>query len=133
MKTLRALAALLSYPTAELVGASDEIRGVLRRETGVGHLILDEAQDASAMQLRAVGRRCEQGAATVLGDIAQGTTPWSTASWSQALAHLGKADGSVVELTRGFRVPASVLVTVTSTTAPFEAMSGARMSVRPLR
>ena len=87
----------------------DEIRGVLRRETGVGHLILDEAQDASAMQLRAVGRRCEQGAATVLGDIAQGTTPWSTASWSQALAHLGKADGSVVELTRGFRVPASVL------------------------
>lgn len=87
----------------------DEIRGVLRRENGVGHLILDEAQDASAMQLRALGRRCEQGAATVLGDIAQGTTPWSAASWPEALTHLGKPEGSVVELTRGFRVPAKVL------------------------
>ena len=32
MKTLRALAALLSYPTAELVAAADEIREVLDRE-----------------------------------------------------------------------------------------------------
>jgi len=33
MKTLRALAALLSYPTAQLVAAADEIRDVLDRET----------------------------------------------------------------------------------------------------
>ncbi|MBL0900634.1 MAG: nitrate reductase molybdenum cofactor assembly chaperone, partial [Reyranella sp.] len=32
MKTLRALSALLSYPTAELVAAAGEIRGVLDRE-----------------------------------------------------------------------------------------------------
>jgi len=32
MKTLRALAALMSYPTAELVAATDEIRGVLDHE-----------------------------------------------------------------------------------------------------
>ena len=42
------------------------------------------------MQLRAVGRRCSTGAATVLGDIAQGTTPWATADWAQTLTHLGK-------------------------------------------
>lgn len=61
------------------------------------------------MQLRAVGRRCIAGAATVLGDIAQGTTPWSTASWAENLAHLGKPDGLVSELRRGFRVPASII------------------------
>ena len=32
MKTLRALAALLTYPTAELIAAADEIRSVLDRE-----------------------------------------------------------------------------------------------------
>lgn len=61
------------------------------------------------MQLRAVGRRCTSGAATVLGDIAQGTTPWATGSWAESLRHLGKPDGSVTELRRGFRVPATVI------------------------
>jgi DNA helicase IV len=72
-------------------------------------VVLDEAQDLSPMQLRAVGRRCSTGAATILGDIAQGTTPWSTASWAESLEHLGKPDGIVSELRRGFRVPASVI------------------------
>jgi DNA helicase IV len=61
------------------------------------------------MQLRAVGRRCSTGAATVLGDIAQGTTPWSTNSWEESLAHLGKPGSHVEVLDRGFRVPASVI------------------------
>jgi DNA helicase IV len=61
------------------------------------------------MQLRAVGRRCSTGAATVLGDIAQGTTPWATDSWDSSLAHLGKPGSHVEVLDRGFRVPASVI------------------------
>ena len=61
------------------------------------------------MQLRAVGRRCSTGSATVLGDIAQGTTPWATDSWASSLAHLGKPDGHIEVLDRGFRVPASVI------------------------
>ena len=46
-------------------------------------------------------------ALTVLGDIAQGTTPWATDSWEAALAHLGRAAHELVTLDRGFRVPAS--------------------------
>ena len=61
------------------------------------------------MQLRAVGRRCSTGAATVLGDIAQGTTPWATDSWESSLHHLGKPGSHVEVLDRGFRVPASVI------------------------
>ncbi|KGN37985.1 HelD family protein [Knoellia subterranea] len=87
----------------------DELGDLLERTPSLGHVVLDEAQDLSPMQLRAVGRRCTAGAATVLGDIAQGTTPWSTASWAESLRHLGKPEGVVEELRRGFRVSASVI------------------------
>jgi DNA helicase IV len=87
----------------------DELADLLRRTPSIGHLVLDEAQDLSPMQLRAVGRRCSTGAATVLGDIAQGTTPWATPSWEAALAHLGHPDAHLEVLDRGFRVPAAVI------------------------
>ncbi|BFO22566.1 hypothetical protein SHKM778_89540 [Streptomyces sp. KM77-8] len=61
------------------------------------------------MQYRAVGRRCTTGSATVLGDLAQGTTPWATRSWEEALTHLGKQDAVIEELTAGFRVPTDVI------------------------
>src|SRR5690606_23698240 len=87
----------------------DETADLLERTASLGHIILDEAQDLSPMQLRAVGRRASTGSLTVLGDLAQGTTPWATRSWSESLEHLGKADAHVEELTRGFRVPAAVI------------------------
>ena len=87
----------------------DELADLLRRTSSLGHVVLDEAQDLSPMQLRAVGRRCATGAATVLGDIAQGTTPWATPSWEAALRHLGRPEADLEVLDRGFRVPASVI------------------------
>ncbi|CAM5646508.1 HelD family protein [Streptomyces narbonensis] len=87
----------------------DETRDLVERTHSLGHVVLDEAQDLSPMQYRAVGRRCTTGSATVLGDLAQGTTPWATESWSQALGHLGKPEALVEELTAGFRVPREVI------------------------
>ncbi|MGW6268127.1 HelD family protein [Streptomyces sp. NPDC055060] len=87
----------------------DEAGDLVARTHSLGHVVLDEAQDLSPMQYRAVGRRCTTGSATVLGDLAQGTTPWATRSWEQALEHLGKADAVVEELTAGFRVPREVI------------------------
>ncbi|WP_068927739.1 HelD family protein [Planobispora rosea] len=87
----------------------DELADMIERTPSLGHLVVDEAQDLSAMQLRALGRRCRTGSATVLGDIAQGTTPWSARSWTDVLGHLGFADGAVTELVLGFRVPREVL------------------------
>jgi DNA helicase IV len=87
----------------------DEAGDLVARTHSLGHVVLDEAQDLSPMQYRAVGRRCSTGSATVLGDLAQGTTPWATASWTDALRHLGKSDAVVEELTAGFRVPREVI------------------------
>ncbi|WP_457254705.1 HelD family protein [Pedococcus sp. P5_B7] len=87
----------------------DELGDHIARTPSLGHVVLDEAQDLSPMQLRAVGRRCSTGAATVLGDIAQGTTPWATDSWESSLHHLGKPGSHIEVLDRGFRVPASVI------------------------
>ncbi|WSS24365.1 AAA family ATPase [Streptomyces sp. NBC_01190] len=87
----------------------DEANDLVQRTSSLGHVVLDEAQDLSPMQYRAVGRRCSTGSATVLGDLAQGTTPWATSSWAEALAHLGKPEAHVEELTRGFRVPREVI------------------------
>ncbi|AZQ35596.1 AAA family ATPase [Streptomyces cyaneochromogenes] len=87
----------------------DEANDIVARTPSLGHVVLDEAQDLSPMQYRAVGRRCTTGSATVLGDLAQGTTPWATRSWGEALAHLGKSDGVIEELTAGFRVPTDVI------------------------
>ena len=87
----------------------DEATDLVQRTHSLGHVVLDEAQDLSPMQYRAVGRRCTTGSATVLGDLAQGTTPWATRSWDEALTHLGKGDAVVEELTAGFRVPTDVI------------------------
>ena len=87
----------------------DELTDLLRRAPSLGHVVLDEAQDLSPMQLRAVGRRCSTGSMTVLGDIAQGTTPWATPSWEVTLEHLGQPDAVIDVLDRGFRVPAAVI------------------------
>ncbi|AGP57050.1 HelD family protein [Streptomyces rapamycinicus] len=87
----------------------DEAADLIERTPSLGHVVLDEAQDLSPMQYRAVGRRCSTGSATVLGDIAQGTTPWATAGWEEALIHLGKEGAGIEELTQGFRVPREVI------------------------
>ncbi|WP_442814044.1 HelD family protein [Streptomyces sp. NBC_00151] len=49
------------------------------------------------------------GSLTVLGDLAQGTTPWAAREWGELLAHLGKPDAAVVPLTVGFRVPGVIV------------------------
>ncbi|WP_030387350.1 HelD family protein [Streptomyces sp. NRRL S-241] len=96
------------WSAADLV-LIDEAADLVERTHSLGHVVLDEAQDLSPMQYRAVGRRCTTGSATVLGDLAQGTTPWATRSWDEALTHLGKPQAVLEELTAGFRVPREVI------------------------
>ncbi|MER7340511.1 AAA family ATPase [Streptomyces sp. NPDC000075] len=96
------------WSAADLV-LIDEAADLVERTHSLGHVVVDEAQDLSPMQYRAVGRRCTTGSATVLGDLAQGTTPWATRSWREALEHLGKPEAVLEELTAGFRVPREVI------------------------
>jgi DNA helicase IV len=87
----------------------DETRDLMERTPSLAHVVVDEAQDLSPMECRAIGRRCATGSATVLGDLAQGTTPWATASWAELLGHLGKPEADLRVLETGYRVPRQIL------------------------
>jgi DNA helicase IV len=86
-----------------------------------GHLVVDEAQDHSAVALRVIGRRSPTGSMTVLGDLAQSTTPAGQRNWDEALGHLTRSAGSVAHLTIGYRVPAPIL-DVANRLLPFTAV-----------
>ncbi|MEU5954840.1 AAA family ATPase [Streptomyces sp. NPDC047525] len=102
-----------SYKSAKWSAADlvllDEVAGLLERPEGYGHIVVDEAQDLSPMEARVIARRAGFGSLTVLGDLAQGTTPWAARCWPELLAHLGKPDASVTPLAVGFRVPKAVV------------------------
>jgi len=87
----------------------DELAALLDGAPSYVHVVVDEAQDLSPMQCRAVARRCPLGSVTVLGDLAQATTPWAPGSWAVTLAHLGHDGASIRPLTAGYRVPGEVL------------------------
>ncbi|HUC58475.1 MAG TPA: ATP-binding domain-containing protein [Streptosporangiaceae bacterium] len=87
----------------------DEVSDLIERTGSLAHIVVDEAQDLSAMACRAIGRRASTGSVTVLGDIAQGTTAWAAGSWEQMLGHLGKPEAELEVLTTGYRVPRQIL------------------------
>jgi DNA helicase IV len=75
-----------------------------------GHIVVDEAQDLSAMGLRALARRSRDASMTVLGDLAQATAPAAQESWEAAIAHLGgPPTAQRADLDIGYRVPASIM------------------------
>jgi DNA helicase IV len=74
-----------------------------------GHVVVDEAQDLSAMEMRMVGRRSLRGSMTILGDLAQATAPASQSRWEAAAEHLMLDETRISELTIGYRVPAPIL------------------------
>jgi DNA helicase IV len=73
------------------------------------HIVVDEAQDLSPMQCRAIARRSANGSLTVLGDLAQGTTPWAAADWPAQMGHLGQPEAEYTELSIGYRVPGVII------------------------
>jgi len=75
-----------------------------------GHVLVDEAQDLTAMQWRMLARRCPSGSMTLVGDPGQASRPGALASWSEALAHLPQHNAArFVTLTINYRTPAEVM------------------------
>jgi DNA helicase IV len=75
-----------------------------------GHIVVDEAQDLSPMQLRMLGRRSLGGSMTVVGDMAQSTGSWAPSSWADVIAHLPAERGwRQVELTVNYRTPQEIM------------------------
>jgi DNA helicase IV len=88
----------------------DEARAILHGSPArYGHVIVDEAQDLTPMQLRMVARRAA-GGFTLLGDIAQATGPIAYDRWSELLPYLPDGDATEVEeLRHAYRVPREIM------------------------
>ena len=96
----------------------DEARHLLGPRNGMaddalrnyGHIVVDEVQDLSPMQLRMLTRRSLSGSMTVVGDIAQATAPWAPRHWTDITEHLpARRPARTVELTVSYRTPAEVV------------------------
>ncbi|MDQ7911003.1 ATP-binding domain-containing protein [Phytohabitans sp. ZYX-F-186] len=73
------------------------------------HIVVDEAQDLSPMQLRSIARRSASGSLTILGDLAQSTGKWARDSWDDVTSHLpARLPREVKTLRYGYRVPSQV-------------------------
>jgi len=84
-------------------------RAAADREWVYGHVIVDEAQELSAMTWRVLFRRCPAGSMTVVGDIHQASGPAAVESWEVALAPHTRARVRRAELTVSYRTPQEVM------------------------
>jgi len=75
-----------------------------------GHVIVDEAQDLSPMQLLMVSRRAADGSLTMLGDVAQATGPVTYGRWQELEPYLPEeAEVRIEELRHAYRVPGEIM------------------------
>jgi len=90
---------------------ADELVYLLERgQQTYWHVVVDEAQDLTPMQLRMVGRRTRDGAATILGDLAQATGLWKYSSWFELTFHLGLPGSIEIDSLRlAYRVPKQLM------------------------
>ncbi len=90
----------------ELLGPRKKRRGVDETIRTYGHIVVDEVQDLSPMQLRMIARRSLNGSLTIVGDIAQATGAWAHENWDEITSHLPTRRGvQRRELTVGYRIP----------------------------
>jgi DNA helicase IV len=85
------------------IDEADEIRTY-------GHIVIDEVQDLTPMQLKMATRRSLTGSMTVVGDLAQATGPTAPDDWDDVLAHLpDRKPARVIGLSVGYRIPAQIM------------------------
>lgn len=82
-----------------------------------GHVVVDEAQNLTPMELRMVVRRARSQSLTILGDLAQRTADAGVSSWERVLNEAGVSTYDVSELEISYRVPNEFL-TIAGTLLP---------------
>jgi len=84
-------------------------RSLSDRTWAYGHVIVDEAQELSAMAWRMVLRHCPGRSMTVVGDLAQASTPGAADSWAQVFDQVAAGRWRTARLTVNYRTPAPVM------------------------
>jgi hypothetical protein len=88
----------------------DEARALIEPDLRTyGHVVVDEAQNLTPMELRMVVRRARGHSMTVLGDIAQRTAEARLSTWDAVLGDAGVPQLAIEELLISYRVPADFL------------------------
>jgi len=88
------------------VALFDEARWLIDPEMRTfGHVVIDEAQNLTPMELRMVVRRARRQSLTILGDIAQRTTEAGLSTWEHVLREAGVDTFATSELELSYRVP----------------------------
>lgn len=73
-----------------------------------GHVLVDEAQDLTAMEWRMLARRCPSGSFTLVGDLGQASRAGAVADWVSIGDALGWEPRSVT-LSMNYRTPAEIM------------------------
>jgi DNA helicase IV len=79
------------------------------RTWAYGHVIVDEAQELSAMAWRMLMRRIPSRSLTVVGDIAQRSSPAGARSWGEMLDRYLKGRWREERLAINYRTPAEIM------------------------
>ena len=75
-----------------------------------GHIVIDEVQDLTPMQLKMATRRSLNGAMTIVGDLAQATGPLAPTDWDDVLDHLpDRRPSRIIGLSVGYRIPGQIM------------------------
>jgi DNA helicase IV len=75
-----------------------------------GHIVIDEVQDLTPMQLKMATRRSLNGAMTIVGDLAQATGPLAPTDWQEVLDHLpDRKPSRIIGLSVGYRIPGQIM------------------------
>ena len=107
---------------AERYGATQERRILVDeaasdRSWAFGHVVVDEAQELSAMQWRVLMRRCPSRSMTVVGDIAQTGSAAGAGSWGQMLDPYVGGRWRLAELSVNYRTPGRIMQVATAALA----------------
>ncbi len=93
-------------------GADADVESLELWDRTFGHVVIDEAQDLSPMQLRMIGRRVPSGSMTIVGDLGQASGSWAPRTWDEVVAHLpssSRRPARKAELTVNYRTPSEVM------------------------
>ncbi len=118
----------LHAEVADWTSTSD--RAASDREWTYGHVIVDEAQELSAMAWRMVMRRCPMRSMTLVGDLAQTSDPAGASSWARVLRPYARQGFRVEELTVNYRTPAEIMTVAEPVLAAIDPGLTAPTSVR---
>ncbi|MEO5306469.1 AAA family ATPase [Corynebacterium sp. c8Ua_99] len=105
-------------------------RAAADRLWAYGHVIVDEAQELSAMAWRMLRRRSPNGWMTLVGDVAQTGSPAGAATWDDVLEPIIGSRWHLHELTVNYRTPAEVMEVAASVLAEIDPELEAPQSIR---